>query len=571
MLKVQDSQGHAPSNRKARRAARRKAKRSSAGHLKTTGAPAPGSEGGLNRHEAALNRAAQLVLDDKFEAARAAYMAILETDFSCSPALVGLGIAYRLKEEPSRAYHCLKMAVEREPENPHFWKEFGYCLRDLSQYPAAVIAFTNAAARLPDDVGLHIELGHAAYFADQSAAAMAAFDRVLDLDPDNVEALYGKGFQSHADGRLAEARAAYEHVLELDRGHATACQRLMDLLEEPAEVDALIERAEQAIARGGQDVRGQASLHFAVARGHRRLKRYDAAFEAFEEANRTLWQSGSFDREREHGELEELIGAFRPEVFGGLKEAGSDTRLPVFIVGMPRSGSTLVEQIIASHRDVADAGEFTGLTNIARLLSEDQGGELRYPRDIGKFAPENLAKLGQEYLDALRFGRPGDALRITDKQLANFRHLGLIAVLFPKAAIIHCRRDPLDTCLSCYFQNFKDTEGHLGYSNDLEELGLYYRRYERLMAYWREILPSRLFEVDYEEMVSNQEEMSRRLIDHIGLPWDDACLDFHKARRSVRTASDAQVRKPIYGSSVAVWRNYEKHLMPLRRALGVEE
>jgi tetratricopeptide (TPR) repeat protein len=571
MLKVKHSQGPVASNRKARRAAGRKARSARARHPKAASAPAPASESGLNRHEAALNGAAQLVLDDKLDAAIAAYMAILEADFSCSPALVGLGMAYRLKEEPSRAYHCLKMAVEREPENPYFWKEFGYCLRDLSQYQAAVIAFTNAAVRSPDDIALHIELGHAAYFADQSTAAMAAFDHVLQIDPDNVEALYGKGFQSHADGQLAQARAAYERVMELDRDHATACQRLMDLLEDPAEVDALIERAEQAIARGGQDVRGQASLHFAIARGHRRLKRYDAAFAEFEEANRILWQSGSFDREREHGELEEMIEAFRPELFERLKEAGSDTRLPVFIVGMPRSGSTLVEQIIASHRDVADAGEFTGLTNITRLLSEDQGGELRYPRDIGKFALENLARLGQGYLDALRFGRPGDALRITDKQLANFRHLGLIAVLFPNAAIIHCRRDPVDTCLSCYFQNFKDTEGHLGYSNDLEELGLYYRQYERLMAHWSEVLPVRLFEVDYEDMVSSQEEMSRRLIDYIGLPWDDACLDFHKAKRSVRTASDAQVRKPIYGSSVAVWRNYEKHLAPLKRALGIDE
>jgi hypothetical protein len=233
---------------------------------------------------------------------------------------------------------------------------------------------------------------------------------------------------------------------------------------------------------------------------------------------------------------------------------------------MPRSGTTLVEQILASHPAVFGAGELLRVGEIAQRLPSALGSRLDYPLCLADFSQQAADAAAQEYLDYLQSLSGGEATRVTDKMPGNFMHLGLIDLLFPGARIIHCMRDPLDTCLSCYSQNFNGHE----YTHDLSHLGHFYRDYQRIMQHWRGVVRVPVLEVQYEALVEDPEPGSRRLIEFCGLPWDDSCLRFYENKRTVVTASYDQVRRPIYKTSTERWRNYERHIDPLKAALAGE-
>jgi hypothetical protein len=231
---------------------------------------------------------------------------------------------------------------------------------------------------------------------------------------------------------------------------------------------------------------------------------------------------------------------------------------------MVRSGTTLTEQIISRHPRATGGGELRDIFRLALSLGLDNSGR-EYTKRLLKLTPSEAKELANRYLAALE-RISADADRIVDKMPQNFLHLGLIALLFPKARIVHCRRDPLDNCLSCFTMHLKD-HAH-GYTADLTTLGLYYREYANLMSYWREVLPMPIYDLSYEALVEEPERETRRLIDFIGLPWDDACLSPQESALPVRTLSRMQVRQPIYKTSVQRWRRYERHLGPLKEALG---
>jgi hypothetical protein len=231
---------------------------------------------------------------------------------------------------------------------------------------------------------------------------------------------------------------------------------------------------------------------------------------------------------------------------------------------MMRSGTSLAEQILASHSAVYGAGELRDIDLLVATLPQRLGAAEGYPACLGRLDAAAVRALADEHLGRLR-QRGGAAARVVDKAPFNFLHLSLIVTLFPRARLVHCRRDPVDTCLSCYFQNFGEP---MGFTLDLRHLGLYYRAYERLMAHWARVLPVPVFELQYEELTADQEAVSRRLVEFCGLDWDERCLRFHETRRPVRTASTLQVRRPMYQSAVGRWKRYEAHLGPLLEALG---
>ena len=244
--------------------------------------------------------------------------------------------------------------------------------------------------------------------------------------------------------------------------------------------------------------------------------------------------------------------------------AGDPSDVPVFVLGMPRSGTTLTEQIIASHPDVHGAGELRDLMQVAQQQVSN-GLFQTFPDSLADLTPQTLSAWGRQYVDGLRQRAP-DARRITDKMPANYLALGLIPLILPHAKIIHVKRNPVDTCVSCFTRLFNR---HQDATYDLAELGRHYASYARLMQHWREVLPAGTFhEVQYEELVANTEQQARALIEYCGLEWNEACLDFHKTKRNIRTASVTQVRQPIYASSVERWRHYEKYLGPLLAGLG---
>jgi hypothetical protein len=260
-----------------------------------------------------------------------------------------------------------------------------------------------------------------------------------------------------------------------------------------------------------------------------------------------------------------IKAAFTPESFANRPWAGNPARTPVFIVGMPRSGSTLVEQILSSHPNAYGAGEVKILHRVLGTLRDRLPSIPKYPAMVAALEPEHFQELADSYLAELRQDA-GGAERVTDKLLTNFFFIGLIQILFPNAKIIHTRRNPVDTCLSTYTKLFKDDMPH---SYDFGELGHYYRRYEDLMNHWEQVLPPGvMMTVDYESVIENLEVNARAMVDHVGLEWDEACLEFHKSTRAVKTASVVQVRKPMYKTSVERWRRYGDGLAPLLEALN---
>ncbi|MGH6913403.1 MAG: sulfotransferase, partial [Geminicoccales bacterium] len=305
-------------------------------------------------------------------------------------------------------------------------------------------------------------------------------------------------------------------------------------------------------------------LLFVLAHLDNDRKAYDAAFACFRAANDLRKKTSRFERARWSRLVSTLMASFPAEFFAARRGWGDDSELPVFVLGMPRSGTTLVEQIIASHPDAFGAGELYDIQHLANALGESPGG-LPFPQGAPQLGRADVAALADGYLASLRRRAPG-ARRVVDKMPGNFLYLGLIALLFPRAKVVHCRRDPLDCCISCYFQNFRTLE----FTSDLDDLGHYYREYERLMRHWQAALPLPILDVQYEQLIAAQAAESRRLVDFVGLPWDDRCLSFHETRREIRTASIWQARQPIYASSIGRWRPYEAHLGPLKRALGLE-
>jgi len=306
------------------------------------------------------------------------------------------------------------------------------------------------------------------------------------------------------------------------------------------------------------------SLHFALGKGFDDTRQYDKAFGHFLQGCLLRRKRIEYSTEGNNQYGRNIRTFFSRGNIDQLRGEACSSDVPIFVLGMPRSGTTLTEQIIASHPDVHGAGELPDLLDIAK--NPGGTGDSDYPRSLSGITQAELKIMGERYVAGLKERNP-EAAHITDKMPANFNCLGLIHLMLPNAKIIHVKRNPVDTCLS----NFSKLFGHKAQpqSYDLSEIGHYYRNYAKMMERWREVLPEGSFyEVQYEELVADNEHQARALIDYCGLDWDDACLNFHKTKRIVRTASITQVRQPIYKTSVERWRKYEAHLGPLLEALG---
>jgi tetratricopeptide (TPR) repeat protein len=366
------------------------------------------------------------------------------------------------------------------------------------------------------------------------------------------------------DGRSDEAATQYREAL----GHDPQCIAALAAVAWHGLfplTNAELQRMEALLADPALPPGEAARLHFGLAHVHDRAGAYDSAFQHFSEANtlrrRLLQQAGkAFDPAFYETWIDEVIAACDAAYFAQVKGLGRDSEQPAFIVGMPRSGTTLVEQILASHPEVRGAGELLEMGRLMSGLMDGLPAGQHYPRRE-RLNRSVCTALADRYLQRLQ-AVGGTARRITDKTPNNFQFLGLIAALLPGARVIHCTRDPVDVCFSCFVQDFTE------WTLSLEELAIYHRAYERLMAHWRSVLPLPLVEVAYEDLVSDPEAVSRRLVAFCGLEWDDRCLAFHENPREVRTASVLQVRQPVYQRSVGRWRNYEKHLRPLMDRLG---
>uniref|UniRef100_B0T4N2 Sulfotransferase n=1 Tax=Caulobacter sp. (strain K31) TaxID=366602 RepID=B0T4N2_CAUSK len=434
-------------------------------------------------------------------------------------------------------------------------------LRRLGRLDEALVEARRALATAPDNGEALNTLGEVLQAQDKMDEALAAYDRAaqsLGFAPE--KALVNRAILLMERGDTEAAKAAFDDVLEHFPRSASAWFNRADL-HRFVPGDPAIGAMEALIGPGGvQNQADRTALHFALGKAWMDVGDAERAFRYLDEGNRQKRATFAYDPNAIDRWFSDIIAAFPSEMIQRPEAATPGSDLAVFVIGMPRSGTTLVEQILASHPDVLGAGEMTTLQNIVNTA----GG---YPAIAQQLTPENEAALGGLYLDAVR-PLAGDHHRLVDKMPSNFLFAGLINRILPQARIIHVRRDPADTCLSSYSRLFSREQL---FCYDQSELARFYQNYERLMDHWRAVLPAdRFIEVRYEDLVDDIEHEARRLTDFCGLDWSPACLDFHQTSRTIRTASLNQVRRPLYASSIGRWRAYARQLGPLLTGLGID-
>ena len=430
---------------------------------------------------------------------------------------------------------------------------------------AAIDEIGKALALEPDNASHHVV--HAQILSDLNRLeeASAEYGRAVELEPESLDALSALGRSHLTVGRTDEAKAVFERALALDPGNIGA-QLDMARIGKFAPGDERLAALESFLPKeSGLPVADRLALHFALGKAYDECGDIDRAFGHFNAANALQGQSRTVDEDADVEWLERTKKVYTKEFMAEHLGGGSRSNIPIFVLGMPRSGTTLIEQIISSHPSVKGAGEVQDFYTAIQILFNKHKFTTPLPELARKLSNDALVELADTYVERLQQRAPG-ATRITDKLLSNYNRLGLIRLALPNAAIIHCMRNPVDCCVSIYTNLFAEVHAD---NNDLAALGRSYGRYHRLMEHWRQVLPDGSFlDVEYEDTVRDIETTAKRIIAYCGLEWDARCLDFQQNRRAVTTLSITQVRQPVYTSSVERWRRYEKHLAPLLEALG---
>jgi tetratricopeptide (TPR) repeat protein len=498
-------------------------------------------------------------------------------------------LSLRRYEEAAASY---RRALDLRPNAPGAHANLGNALRALGRSQEALIHCRRALELEPDSADAHLLMGNALFDVGALDEAVASYARALELEPDCIEAHIAAGKALRQIGRIAQAEESCRKALgvaadssealallgeiQADRGRFDDAEQLFrraiaiapDQPEAWAglaryrkmQPDAAWLAAAQRLLGKSLPVTQEINLRYALGKYFDDVQDFDNAFSSYRLANELKKRSAKkYDAALLARRVDRIIALYDADWLLRARVQGNESRRPLFIVGMPRSGTTLTEQILASHPQAFGCGE---LRFWHSACVDYESAEPRGAEDSGA-----IAAAAAKYLSLLA-AFSADASRVIDKMPANFMNLGLIHAAFPHARILHMRRNPLDTGLSIYFQIFSNT--HL-YANDLEDIAHYFAQYSRLMAHWRSTLPDgAILEVPYEKLVADPEPWIREIVRFAGLPWDPRCLEFHETERTVITASNWQVRQRMTTSAAGRWRNYEKYLGPLRRLTELE-
>ncbi len=471
-----------------------------------------------------------------------------------------LGLAYVACGKPIEAVRSFCRALELSPEQPEVLTALGRTYGDIGQYDLAIQCFERVVWATPDSAEAHCDLGYVNGRAGKLPVALDCYRRALVLCPGRSAAIPGEAAILDMLGDVEQAYQRVRAALDQDHSNPSLLVAYSNVCRHGNSCDEAIELIDEVLQR--QDCRGRlrTALLFGLGKLYDARKDYDRAFGVYAEANRTM--KIDYDPARHSRFIDEIIHVFASNPVAHVADSGARVG-PIFIVGMPRSGTTLVEQIIAWHHAVSAAGELPWISNFAAALPQRTGSTKDFPLCLDAVRPYHLDILAAEYRKKIE-AVAGPAGFVTDKMPGNFLYLGLIRSLFPRAPIVHCVRDPMDTCLSIYFQYF---DSRMPYSYSLTHIGRYYQDYIRLMRHWHAVLDPGIITVSYAELVENPESTVRALLAALGLEWEPGCLEFAGRQKTVLTASYDQVRRPMYKSSISRWRHYEKHLGELRAVL----
>lgn len=528
----------------------------------------------------------------RLQDAEGLYRQVLAIKASHAAAAHFLGLLLHQTGRSAEGLTLIEQSLRAEPGNPDFLNNYGTVLRDAGRAVAAADQFRKAVAAKADHAAARENLGSTLRQIGHFDAAEEVFRATVGRNPFHMRARAGLAETQQEAGRLDDALATFQEALtirpkdaELNHGYGVGLMekgRLAEAAEHfrtalaanPAQAKSWLmlsqvkpqrERDEELAAMEAQHAKAPADslarmqLSFGLGKAHDDLKIYDRAFDYFAEGNAVRRRGIAYDAAKTRAEFEAMKATFTKAFFDKHKPSTIEDDTPIFVVGMPRSGTTLVEQIIASHPQVFGAGELTILkTAVGKGFPLDMKGG--FPAGIADMPDKAFADAGHDYLDMLHARYPG-LKHVTDKMPGNFLLVGFLHLMLPKAKIVHCSRNAVATCLSIFKSHFRG-DGHL-YGYDLAELADFHNLYVDMMAHWHAVLPGVVHDVRYEDFVADQEGQSRALIDYLGLPWSDAVLSFHENERQVRTASAAQVRQPMYKGSVDLWKRYGDRLNPL--------
>ena len=459
----------------------------------------------------------------------------------------------------SESAQILEDLLKRHPSEPSIIFNLGLCRMGQLNHGEARKLMERACGfpKVPADT--HALLAVCCLALQDIPGAEKELERALAKDPNSTRAIRVKAEMLNIAGKPGEAADLIKPLVERDLSDGqnvatfAKCCRACDRRAEAVEV---LERAERVESNNPE---GRASILYELAAEYEKLGRYDEAWKAGAEAN--ALRPSRHTIEGWQNWVDQRIEAFSADRMPGLPRSRRDGTGLVFIVGMPRSGTTLVEQIIASHPKALGIGERQIISAAARELTVIRSAEETQIQRLDEFSAAGIDRVARGTLAELKAAGDGSPV-IVDKLMQNFLHAGVIELLLPGAKIIHCKRDPRDTCVSCFFQHFPGPENQ-AYSRDLESLAHYYRQYERLMAHWKAVLSTPILDVQYEDIVADKRGQAERLVEFVGLDWDEACLESHTSGRTVVTLSADQVRRPMYTSSMGRWQRFERHLGPI--------
>ena len=516
--------------------------------------------------EALSNRGITLHELKRFEEALASYDRALSVRPDVAEALSNRGLTLYELNRFEEALASYERALTVRPDYAEALSNRGITLHELKRFEEALASYDRALSVWPDVAEALSNRGLTLHELQRFEEALASYDRALAFKPDLAEAYSNMGNVLIELGRLQEAQKAYRDALRLDSGITGAYVRLAELKFFAPDDPDLATMQALAAKTEGLSKTDRMQLDFALGKAYADLKEYRRSFQHLREGNAAKRTTIFYDEKSALASFDRIEAVFTSELIKAKSDGGEPSPMPIFVIGMPRSGTTLVEQIIASHPMVHGAGELQTLNDVILASGGPVGNTMSFPEFVPALDASALKQIGASYVASVRKLAP-TAERVTDKMPSNYYFAGLIHLALPNAKIIHTVRNPVDTCISCFTKLFTAPQN---YTYDLGELGRYYKRYERLMAHWRRVLPpDRILDVQYEKVTADLEDQARRIISHCGLPWDERCLSFHETIRPVRTTSATQVRQPIYKSAVGRWRVYQEHLGPLLSALGI--
>ncbi|MDH5572144.1 MAG: sulfotransferase [Gammaproteobacteria bacterium] len=472
-----------------------------------------------------------------------------------------IGLTYQQIMQPEIAIPFHKQALSINPNQIVAYLNLAHALNETGNQYEAIRTYQQALAIDPTYADVYYNLANIHSDTGNIDEAISCYKNAIKHKPDLIAAYNNMGHLLKDFGHLNEAIHAYKQAICFDP-QSTESFRALSRIKIFSTVDDDIKTMEKLYSSAALPARKKIHLAFALGKAFEDLKEYDKAFNYFLEGNYLNRLSYAYSITNEQKFFERVKQVFSADFFSSHKDTGNPDTTPIFIVGMPRSGSTLVEQILASHPNVHGAGEqhylISAIDDICSSISTKE-----FPRNIARLDPDQFSRMGSLYL----YKTPqlsNTAKYITDKLPENFFRIGLIKAILPNARIIHCVRDPMDTCCSIFKNYFNDMNG---YAYDLEETGHYYNLYRDLMNYWHSLLPDFIYDIHYEDLVTDQKVQSQKLLEFCNLEWDENCLAFYNTQRRVSTASAVQVRKPVYADSIQSWKHYQPHLDILKKIL----